>query len=407
MAARKLSAAGHAVTVLEANDRVGGRINTIQPPGFTRPVEDGAEFMHGKLWQTMQLLKEAGLPYEPVQGKMIRVKNGQWITQDEFIQGWDELMHRLAQLKTDMTLADFMQQYFSEEKYSDLRNSVRRFAEGFDVADIHQVSALALRDEWRHEQDEQYHIPGGYGQLIQYLQHACTANGCAIQTSCLVKVIRWEQGRVEAITSHGQVFTAQKVIITLPPGVLQAPPDHPTAITFEPAIDAQMRAIEQIGYGAVVKVILQFAEPFWQDFDKNIGFLLSEETIPTWWTQATDTTPILTGWLGGPPTARFNEGNDDAVLQQAIQSLANIFRLPEEKIKALITASHVARWQNNPYCLGAYSYSKLFTTEARQLLQEPVQDTIYFAGEGVYDGINGGTVEAAFVSGSAVSRIIS
>jgi monoamine oxidase len=407
MAARKLTSAGHSVTVLEASDRLGGRIHTMQPPGFTQPIEAGAEFMHGKLPLTMQLLKEAGLPYEPVKGKMIRVKNGQWSTQEDFTLGWDKLMHRMGQLQTDMTLADFLQQYFSDEKYGALRNSVQRFAEGFDVADIHQVSVLGLRNEWMHEQDEQYRIPGGYGQLIEYLHHASTANGCHIHTSCLVKLLRWSPGRVEAITSHGRVFTGQKAIITLPLGVLQAPPDHSTAVTFEPAIDAQLRAIEQIGYGAVVKVILQFAEPFWLEYEKDTGFLLSEETIPTWWTQSPDSSTLLTGWLGGPSTARFNDTPEETILQQAVQSLASIYSLTADKIKALITASHVARWQTNPYCLGAYNYSKLFTTDARRLLNAPVQDTVYFAGEALYDGESNGTVEAALVSGLEVSKLIS
>jgi monoamine oxidase len=256
-----------------------------------------------------------------------------------------------------------------------------------------------------HEQDEQYRIPGGYGQLIDYLRTASTANGCSIHTGCVVKQIRWEPGRVEAITSGGQAFTAQKAIITLPLGVLQAPPHHSTAVAFEPAIDAQMRAIEQIGFGAVVKVILQFAEPFWLEYEKDTGFLLSEETIPTWWTQSTDNSTILTGWLGGPQTARFNDADEGSILQAAVQSLANIFSLPTEKIKGLITASHVARWQTNPYSLGAYNYSKLFTTEARKLLQSPVQDTLYFAGEAMYDGESSGTVEAALVSALDISKL--
>jgi monoamine oxidase len=405
MAARKLTAAGHAITVLEASNRLGGRIHTIQPPGFLQPIEDGAEFMHGKLPLTMQLLKEAGLTCQPVEGKMVRVQHGQWSTQDEFTVGWDELMHRMAHVQTDMSLADFMQQYFSAEKYSDLRNSVRRFAEGFDVADTHQVSVLGLRDEWMHEQDEQYRIPGGYGQLINYLQHACTANGCIIHTSCIVKTIRWQPGRVEVVTADGVIFMGQKAIITSSLGVLQAPPQHKTAISFEPAIDARMQAIQQIGFGSVVKVILQFAAPFWVEYEKNTGFLFSDEIIPTWWTQSPDST-ILTGWLGGPPTARFTDCDDKAVLQAAMQSLANIFYLPAQEIRSRITAAHVARWQTYSCCLGAYSYNKLFTTDARKLLNEPIQDTLYFAGEGLYGGINGGTVEAALHSGDEVAKLI-
>jgi monoamine oxidase len=406
MAARQLSAAGHAVTVLETNDRIGGRIHTIQPPGFLKPIEEGAEFIHGKLPLTMELLKEAGIPYQPVGGHMVRVKDGEWSTQEEFIAGWDELMDRMAELKNDLTLTDFLQQYFSDEKYSLLRQSAQRFAEGFDGAEPSEVSVMGLREEWSHEEEEQYRIPGGYTQLMEYLQKAGIADGCSIHFASTVKTIRWQSNQVEVITADGRVFTAQKALITLPLGVWQAGPQHTTAISFEPAITAQMQALQQIGFGAVVKVIIQFSERFWLRYKEHIGFLLSEESIPTWWTHAPATDAVLTGWLGGPKSARYTTADNTRVLQDALQSLANIFSMPVDEIRSLVTASHIARWQNNPGSLGAYSYNKLFTTDARALLHKPVQDTLYFAGEGLYDGINGGTVEAALQSAVDVIKLI-
>lgn len=407
MAARKLSAAGHAVRVLETNDRIGGRIHTIQPPGFLKPIEEGAEFMHGKLPLTMELLKEAGIPYQPVGGNMVRVKDGEWSTQEEFIAGWDELMDRMADLRTDLTLADFLQQYFSDEKYALLRQSAQRFAEGFDVAEPTEVSVFGLRDEWSHEEEEQFRIPGGYTHLMEYLQKASMADGCNIHTSCTVKTIRWQPRQVEVVTADERIFTAQKAIITVPVGVLQATPQHSTAISFDPAISAQTQALQQIGFGSVVKVIIQFSERFWLRYKEEIGFILSEEAIPTWWTHLADTDAILTGWLGGPKSTRYTNADSNTVLRDALQSLANIFSMPVDEIQSLVTASHIARWQNNPGCLGAYSYNKLFTTDARALLQKPVQDTLYFAGEGLYDGINGGTVEAALQSAVDVIKLIS
>jgi len=407
MAARKLAAAGYGVTVLEANDRIGGRIHTIQPPGFLKPIEEGAEFMHGKLPLTMELLKEADIPYQQVSGNMVRVKNGEWFTQEEFIAGWDELMDRMANLKNDLTLTDLLQKYFSDDKYALLRQSAQRFAEGFDVAEPAEVSVFGLRDEWSHEEEAQYRISGGYTQVMEYLQKAGMADGCIVHTSSTVKTIRWQRRQVEVITADGRAFTAQKAIITLPLGVLQAAPQHSTAISFEPAITAQTQALQQIGFGSVVKVIIQFSERFWLRYKEDIGFILSEEAIRTWWTYAPDTDAILTGWLGGPKSARYTTADDNTVLQDALQSLANIFSMPVNEIRSLVTASHIARWQNNPGSLGAYSYNKLFTTNARALLNKPVQDTLFFAGEGLYDGMNGGTVEAALQSAVDVIKLVS
>src|SRR5436190_18839139 len=173
MAASELLKQGNRVTILEANDWLGGRIHTIRDAAFKRPVERGCEFVHGNLPLTVQLLKEGNIEYKPVRGTMGRVGNdGEWKTQDDFTVGWKELIEHMNEVRDDVTVDEFLQRNFSDDKYKQLRTSVLRFAEGFDLADTSKASVLALREEWM-EEDEQYRVPGGNDQLIHYLEKKC------------------------------------------------------------------------------------------------------------------------------------------------------------------------------------------------------------------------------------------
>src|SRR6476469_4323837 len=99
LATRELAKAGNHVCILEAAEIAGGRISAIKED-FENYVEAGAEFIHGKLPFTFQLIKEAGLSYEAVEGKMIGVRQGQWESEEHY-DHWDEFMRQLRNLKTD------------------------------------------------------------------------------------------------------------------------------------------------------------------------------------------------------------------------------------------------------------------------------------------------------------------
>lgn len=406
MAARELSAHGHAVTILETRNRAGGRMHTLHPTAFTVPVESGAEFVHGKLPLTLQLLQEGGIPYTPVEGRMIEVRKGRWHRQDHFVDGWDTLMEHLQALQQDMTVRDFLDTHFSEHRYEELRRSVQRFAEGYDGADINKASVLSLRGEWEKEEEEQYHITGGYERLTDYLITQCIRQRCLLHFSAPVKTIRWKEGAVEALTQDGKSFTASKVIITIPLGVWQQPAGK-GSIEFTPAIDQQFAAFRQIGFSSVIKVSLEFKQSFWQEYEKELGFVFSEEIFPTWWTQLPHPAPFLTGWINGPQAISFTHTPPEKMLQYALYSLAGIFGLPLIFLEQQLVASHITDWGADPFSLGAYSYDMLSSKEARQLLQQPVSNTLFFAGEALYEGAHPGTVEAALVSGKeAAAKLI-
>lgn len=112
------------------------------------------------------------------------------------------------------------------------------------------------------------------------------------------------------------------------------------------------------------------------------------------------------GWCAGPHADKLKNETDAQLFQKAIQSLAHIFSLPSHQIQNNIIAWKVCNWAADPFTLGGYSYITTATKDALKVLLQPVEATIYFAGEAFYDDINVGTVEAALQSGKKTAEKI-
>lgn len=405
IAAKDLSAQKMKVLVLEAQDRLGGKIRTVTTAAFPVPIEEGPEWVHGELPISLALLKEAGIEVEPSEEKMLRIENGKFREDDAFIEGWDEVIQHMQELKDDITLAEFLDRFFSGEGYAQLRVSIQRFAEGFDLADINTASTLALKEEWEHEDETQYRIPGGYSQLIDYLEKQCLAHNCKIVSEVLVKEIEWNDNGVKVISDTGETFIASKLLVTASPGLLTASPDSKSYISFSPGIDHYREAANKIGYGTVSKVFMLFENSFSEKLKEPV-FLLSDQELPTWWTKPTGTDVLLTGWLGGPKAKSPDYDSPQKIKPIALNSLANIFQLDVETLQSKLKAFRFVNWNQNPFTVGAYTFNLLETHHARQLLRKGVHQTIFFAGEGLYEGSALGTVEAALHSGKEVAREI-
>jgi monoamine oxidase len=252
--------------------------------------------------------------------------------------------------------------------------------------------------------------------MIGYLEDECKHAGGVIFLNSIVKEIQWEAGKVKANTDDGMVYEAEKVIIALPLGVLQANKNEKAAITFIPAIPEQTAAFTKIGFGAIIKILLEFDTLFWEDEQtealagnslKNMGFLITDKDIPAWWTQAPEHSPVLTGWLSGPGASKKKDMPDDELLQLSLQTLSNTFKREITELKDKLVSFQIANWTKDPFTLGSYAYDTVATASARKILNEPLVDTLFFAGEYLYEGAVMGTVEAALVSGKTVSELIS
>ncbi|TDN39926.1 FAD-dependent oxidoreductase [Hymenobacter sp. UV11] len=407
LAARELAAAGRRVCLVEARGRVGGRVHTLLPPGFTQAIEAGAEFMHGEVPLTRSLLREAGIAWQAAEGQTYQMQGGQLQANADYFEQLPLLLEKLYALATDMPLAAFLTQEFPGEAHAALRTFATQFAEGYDAADASRVSAWALRDEWAAGgADDSPRPVGGYGPLLHWLAAQAQAAGATFHLATPIQEISWRPGAVEVRAENGATYHARQVLCTVPLGVWQLAAGQPGYLHVVPEIPAHRAAAVQLGFGSVIKIILEFETPFWHDRLPELEFLLSDAAVPTWWSQLPAPTPQLTGWLAGPAAHHLRDAPAETVLQQALESLSYLLATPLAALQAQLRAHYVRNWGSEPYAHGAYSYPTVGSAAARAALAAPVADTLFFAGEGVYEGPYGGTVEAALVSGQVAARLV-
>src|SRR5688572_16597821 len=186
-----LSRSEKSLYILEARDRIGGRIHKIKDEGFSYPAEAGAEFMHGELPLTKALMKEAKVSYRAGHGRVWNVINNRLSGGKFFDEGWNELMDGLQQLEQDITIGEFLEKYFSDPKHESLVQSVRGFVQGYDAADVNKVSAMALAEEWNSGDVKGYRPIGGYSQLMELLWKEIQQHNGILALSSVVRKIRW------------------------------------------------------------------------------------------------------------------------------------------------------------------------------------------------------------------------
>lgn len=395
-------ASKYSVIILEANNRLGGRIHSFKPAGFDALIEAGAEFIHGEAEQTRLLLKKAGIEPIPFKGKMYRREKGEWVEEEDMFEHWDDLLKKMKALKQDQTLAEFLEENYHGSHYDDLRRHVSAFAEGFDIADTQKVSVKSLYKEWSAGEEKNDWLPNGYGELIDFLEKECRKNKVDIRLNTVVKQVDWEEDDVTVYSDKEEKLSANKIIITLPVSILQQAGGK-ASINFTPPLDEQVKAAAKIGTGMVIKAVFQFKEPAWP---VDTGFIFSDEIFPTWWPGINEKSHILTGWCGGPRAERIKNDDDQQLLEKAYLSLANILSLSIQEIKERVSAYIIFNWISHDWSNGGYSYMMPGSEKAIELLNQPIKDTVYFAGEALNYGNSIGTVEAAISSALAKVKIV-
>lgn len=394
--ARDLSGAGKRLCIVEARERIGGRIFTIHTPDLPLPIELGAEFVHGEAHETFAIVEAAALTAYELPDNHWWSRRGRWSEIKDFWGQIDRVRARIPSGR-DMSFADFMLK--TQRKFPPrLRALAMSFVEGYHASHADRISALALRSSDQEQEEpsgnKQFRIANGYDALVAWLRAGLDPERTSLRLGTEVTVIEWRDREVIVRTNRGDELRAKACVITVPAGVLKAA----DGIRFDPEIKAKRKAMETIEVGHVVKIVFRFRERFWDDFNFVHS---SDRYVPTWWTAAPVRAPILTAWAGGHAADRLLI--DAAPTERALDSLATLFSMSRAEIDRYLDSAHTHDWQADPFSRGAYSYAAVGGKNAHAALARPLKGTLFFAGEAT-SGDQTGTVAGAIATGKRAAK---
>lgn len=390
-AAQRLRQTGVPALVLEARNRAGGRVWTDRSRGI---VEFGAEFIHGKKAVTWELLRQAGLtallwPPEELGDSPAAHPfghQGQLLPPDDALSLKIQNLYELAEQYEgpEQSAGEFM---ISLTGPGDLAAQYALdWLANVEAADVTRLSMQTLGADRRQETagwGDDFRVNDGYDSLAAFL-----AQGLNICFNTAVHQIEWNEAGTILLLSDGQILRAQRVIVTVPLGVLQA-----GKLEFSPALPPQkQQAINALAMGSVSKLALWFERAFWPPF----AFLHSDGMVRAWWPVYSEQGAVLMGYTGGPAALRLAGLGPEVAVKQGLAEVTALF---DPAARELFIKGQLVDWASDPWARGAYTYTPVGAGNARAELAAPIAETLFFAGEATCTNGHPATVHGAIESG--------
>ncbi|MGH9026061.1 MAG: flavin monoamine oxidase family protein [Acidimicrobiia bacterium] len=391
-AARELRRAGLDVVVLEAGDRVGGRMHTARD-FCDHPVEQGAEFVHTAEADTWTEVRAGGfetIRCEPSEGFLMVVggRRSPDLFGDPSLLAMGDLMSEIAGWDgPDTTPAEWLA---GKGLTGPARVMADQMVTVHPLGDLHELGMQGLRDDRvvDLERGTDWRLTAGYDALPRWI-----ADGFDVQFGRRVTEIRWSERSVEAVTADGETVAARAGVCTLPVGVLKS-----GAVRFEPDLPVRKwRALGGLEMGAVLKILYRFRERFWPD---DLTMLGCDGPVRLYWTPLygrDDAAPVLTAYVSGYRARALSALTESEAAEVGLRDLDRLF--PDASPSQLVDESRRVDWLTNPNTRGGYSFVRLGGAGSRAALAASDTGALFWAGDGTTTTTIAAVVHAAYATG--------
>lgn len=412
-AARLLADAGRRVVVLEARDRVGGRVVTDRADGLVTDL--GASWIHGITDSPVAAAADAfGM-------RAVEFTVGGYQPDSRPIAYYGPEGKRLSDAAArafaddiraiDAALEPVIEQSAADASYRDVTETALAL-QGWD-----EVRTERVREYLQHRSEEQYGawigdlaahgldddaidgdevvFPDGYDRLPAHI-----AARLDVRLGHIVTQVRWSPDGIEVVTSHG-TMTADNAVVTVPVGVLQS-----DEFAIEPPLPEPIAgALGRLEMNAFEKIFLRFPTKFWDD---GVYAIRQQGPEGRWWHSWYDLTalhgtPTLLTFAAGPAAVGTRDWSHERIVDSILTQLRRLYGDRVEQP----THVHITAWHDDPYARGSYAYMTVGSTTAdHDDLATPVGGVLHIAGEATWTE-DPATVSAAMYSGHrAASNIL-